>query len=328
MSGTAKLSLPLRTAARRRSMSVSVGAAFAGLLLGLTAPAGAQGTASPPVAPLTPSEKRPQAVVSIAPTRFNDLMWENDRAAFRIYSRDLEAAEPPSSSGIDAWGKKVRYPFMVRQLGRNYHADSGEGLDFYSVGTSRGAGGLGIWHDNKLWTSRNYAKHRILQSGGSVASFEVSYAPWPVDVVRKVWEERRFSLPMGTNFTRMVSTIRSDRPEELLVGIGIHKFGTSRTPGKLTVDRERGMMSVWSEGTAEQGAMGVAVLVDPASFAEVKQDSDNYLLLIRAQPGKPFVYYTGAAWSRGPDFTSQAAWEGHVRAQRLPFDAAAALRAK
>lgn len=126
----------------------------------------------------------------------------------------------------------------------------------------------------------------------------------------------------------MVSTIHSDRPEELLVGIGIHKFGTSRSPGKLTVDRERGIMSVWSEGAPEQGAMGVAVLVDPASVAEVQQGSDNYLLLIRAQPGKPFVYYSGAAWSRGQDFASQEAWESHVRAQRLPFDPAAALRAK
>jgi hypothetical protein len=267
-------------------------------------------------------------VVTIATNRFNDLMWENDRAAFRIYSRDLEAAEPPSSSGIDAWGKKVRYPFMVRQLGGNYHHDSGEGLDFYSVGTSRGAGGLGIWYDNKLWTSRNYASHHIFQSGGAVASFEVSYAPWPVDVVRRVWEERRFTLPLGTNFTRMVSTIHSDRPEELLVGIGIHKFATSRTAGKLMVDREHGVMSVWSEGEPEQGAMGVAVLVDPASVAEVKQDSDNYLLLIRVQPGKPFVYYSGAAWSRGQDFASQEAWERNVRAQRPSFDPVTALRAK
>lgn len=42
------------------------------------------------------------AVVNIASSRFNDLMWENDRAAFRIYSLDLEKAEPPSSSGVDA----------------------------------------------------------------------------------------------------------------------------------------------------------------------------------------------------------------------------------
>lgn len=186
MSGTAKLLSPSRVAARPRSVLLSVSALCVGLSLGPAASAVAQVTTSPPVATPKPADTRPKAVVSVATTRFNDLMWENDRAAFRIYSRELEAAEPPSSSGIDAWGKKVRYPFMLRQLGRNYHADSGEGLDFYGVGTSRGAGGLGIWHDNKLWTSRNYASHRILQSGGPVASFEVSYAPWPVDVRHKV----------------------------------------------------------------------------------------------------------------------------------------------
>lgn len=328
MRGTPKFSTTCRAARAQGWVPFSIGAVCISLLIGSTTSAVAEGPEPTPAATATPSPAKPQAVVSVATTRFNDLMWENDRAAFRIYSRDLEAAEPPSSSGIDAWGKKVRYPFMVRQLGRNYHAYSGEGLDFYSVGTSRGAGGLGIWYDNKLWTSRNYANHRILQSGGAVASFEVSYAPWPVDIVRKVWEERRFTLPMGTNFTRMASTIHSDRPEDLLVGIGIHKFGTSRTPGKLTLDLARGTMSVWSEGTHEQGAMGVAVLVDPASIAELKEDSDNYVLLIRVQPGKPFVYYSGATWSRSPDFPSQKAWEDYVRAQRLSFDASAALRTK
>ena len=303
-------------------------AGMAALLACLANPGGAAAERVGGAAPERPRQGEARAVVSIAANRLNDLMWENDRAAFRIYSRDLEAAEPPSSSGIDTWGKKVRVPFMVNQLGRNYHADSGEGLDFYSVGTSRGAGGLGIWHDNKLWTSRNYASHRVLQTGGKVASFEVAYAPWPVDVVRKVWEERRFTLPLGTNFTRMVSTIRSDRPEDLLVGIGIHKFSTSRTPGKLTVDREHGLMSVWSEGTPEQGAMGVAVLVDPALVADVKQDAENDLLLIRVKPGKPFVYYAGSAWSHGLDFASQEAWEAYVREQRFGFDAAEALRAR
>jgi uncharacterized protein DUF4861 len=129
---------------------------------------------------------------------------------------------------------------------------------------------------------------------------------------------------MGTNFTRVVSTIHSDRPGELLVGIGIAKFSTSRTPGKLTMDRERGVMSVWSEGTPEQGAMGVAVLVDPATIAEVKQDYDNYLVLVRVQPDKPFVYYTGSAWSRGQDFNTRESWDAYARSQQSDFVAARA----
>ena len=86
----------------------------------------------------------PRAAVTLAPYRFNDILWENDRTAHRIYSRDLEKAEPPSTSGIDAWGKSVRWPYMDRQLRTgDQHTNHGEGLDFYDVGTARGAGGFG-----------------------------------------------------------------------------------------------------------------------------------------------------------------------------------------
>jgi len=40
-----------------------------------------------------------------------------------------------------------------------------------------------------------------------------------------VWETRTFTLPLGTNFTRLVSTINSDKPDPLIVGIG---FGETR----------------------------------------------------------------------------------------------------
>src|SRR3546814_14882618 len=99
---------------------------------------------------------------------YDDLLWENDRVAHRIYGHALEAAEPPSGSGIDSWGKNVRWPFADRQLrSGDQHSYRGEGLDFYNVGMTRGAGGLGIWHDNKLLTSRNYVRHRILSASGS-----------------------------------------------------------------------------------------------------------------------------------------------------------------
>src|SRR3546814_8389136 len=72
-------------------------------------------------------------------------------------------------------------------------------------------------------------------------------SPWPVDVDRKVWETRRFTLPLGTHFTRMVSTIASDSDEPLLVGIGIGKRTTGAGAGELTVDREKGLLSWRSE---------------------------------------------------------------------------------
>jgi hypothetical protein len=274
-----------------------------------------------PLPPPPPGQDKPAAFATIAPYRYNDVLWENDRTAHRIYSTDLEAPEPPSSSGIDAWGKNVRWPFMERQLhGGDQHQYHGEGLDFYDVNTFRGMGGLGVWYDNKLWVSRNYVKARILNPGPKAASFEVDYAPWPVDVDRKVWETRKFTLPMGTNFTRLVSTMNSDKPGELIVGIGISKHPTTSENGTFEADRATGRFIWWGPEVPNKGTMGVAVLIDPAQIVDVKPDADNYLVMVKVTPGKPFVYYAGSCWSKGLDFHTKAEWETYVKSAPTDFD--------
>ena len=210
---------------------------------------------------------------------------------------------------------------MERQLRTgDQHRYHGEGIDFYDVGTTRGGGGLGIWYDNKLWASRNYRSFRILKNGPDVAEFEVNYAPWPVDVIRTVRETRRFALPMGTNFTRMVSTMGSTKPGELIVAIGIAKHPTSPTDGTLVTDRATGRMTWWGPEDPVKGAMGVAIMVDPATLVGFRQDFDNYLVLVRVKPGAPFVYYEGAAWSKGLDFHTKAQWQAYVADQKPDFD--------
>jgi hypothetical protein len=280
----------------------------------------------PPIAPPALAKpdaegRKPRAVAVLAPYRYDDILWENDRIAHRIYGRALEAAEPPSSSGIDVWGKSVRWPYMERQLKTgSQHEFHGEGLDFYDVNLTRGCGGLGIWWDNKLWVSRNWRSHQILKNGPDVASFRVDYAPWPVDVERKVWETRTFTLPLGTNFTRLVSTISSDKPGELIVGIGITRRKGPHGSGVFTQDLGAGRVSYWEPTDPVKGTMGIAVMVDPKAFVEVRQDAENYLVLVKVEPGKPFVYYSGAMWDKGLDFHDRAAWEAYVREQKPDFD--------
>ncbi|WP_294138652.1 glycoside hydrolase family 88 protein [Sphingomonas sp.] len=288
------------------------------------APAGPDGVAMPkitlPLTPPPPDQRAARASVAYAPYRFDDLLWENDRTAHRIYGPALQREEPPSSSAIDAWGKHVPWPFMERQLKTGKQHDyHGEGIDFYNAGTTRGAGGLGIWYDDKLWVSRNWATYRILKNGPDAADFEVDYAPWPVDVVRKVWETRRFTLPVGTNFTRMVSTLHSDKTGPLVVGIGIQKKPTTTTAGTFTADRARGRFSLWTPTDADKGAMGVAVMVDPGQIADVVEDADNYIVLVRVTPGRPLVYYMGATWSKSRDFHDRATWDAYVMAQKPDF---------
>ncbi len=234
--------------------------------------------------PAKPLEKpdaegqKPRAAVVLAPYRFNDILWENDRTAHRIYSRELEKNEPPSTSGIDAWGK------------------------------------------SELWTSRNWSSWTMIQNGPDVAEFSVDYAPWPVDVDRKVWETRTFTLPLGTNFTRMVSTISSDKPGPLVVGIGISKRKRASGSGVFKKDLAPGRVTFWEPADSDKGSMAIALMVDPKSVVEVRQDFDNYLVLIKVEPGKPFVYYMGAAWDKGLDFHTPAEWDAYVTSQAPDFD--------
>jgi hypothetical protein len=288
------------------------------LLLGLAA---APPIRDAPFRQASPAERQARAAVVLADYRYDDLLWENDLTAHRIYGRRLEAVEPPSGSGIDAWGKNVRWPFMDRQLRTgDQHTDHGEGVDFYNVGGARGTGGLGIWQDNKLWTSRNYVQHRILNAGPQVADFTVDYAPWPVGVDRRVWEHRRFTLPAGTHFTRMVSTLSSNRSEPLIVGIGISRRPIEGAgPGTFTADRATGRFAWWGPSDPQHGTMAAALLVDPASIVDVKNDAENHLVLVRVRPGKPFVYYAGAAWDRGPDIHTRDAWLAYVRSAPASF---------
>jgi hypothetical protein len=311
----------------RHRLMVLLGAAT----LSLAAAAIAQDAMLPIDKPLPPPPSRTAAAVALlAPYRHDDLLWENDRTAHRIYGHALEAVEPPSGSGIDSWGKQFAWPFADRQLRTGAQHDyHGEGMDFYNVGTGRGAGGLGIWHDNKLWTSRNFVAHRILASGGKVADFEADYAPWPVDVARTVRETRRFTLPLGTHFTRMVSTLSSDKPGALIVGIGIGKRTTGQAAGDYAVDRARGVMTWWGPDDPGHGRMAIAIRVDPAMIVDTRDDADNHLVMLRVQPGRPFVYYSGSAWSLGAgDFTTRDKWVAYARGETLDFTVPGDRKAK
>jgi hypothetical protein len=42
--------------------------------------------------------------------------------------------------------------------------------------------------------------------------------------------------------------------------------------------------------------------------------------MLKVEPGKPFVYYMGAAWDKGLDFHDRPTWETYVREQQPDFD--------
>jgi len=275
----------------------------------------------------TPPEA-PCVYARVVPERYDDIAWENDRIAHRMYGPALNSpaagGERLRSSGIDVWAKRVTYPIIDRWYAKGhdqFHKDEeGEGLDLYSIGGSRGAGGTGIWDGTKLWTSDNYATARVLANGPRHASFVLTYAPWDSGAVGQVSESKMFRVDCGRNFDSVHSTF-SFKGEELVAGIGIteHPPAAGFPAAVLTKDPDGRWMSYWEEN--KDGGLGVAVILAPraekAGFAREDapggKGNANNLLLVKVKPDVPVPYYTGAGWTKSGQFKDRASWETYVK---------------
>jgi hypothetical protein len=250
------------------------------------------------------------------PERLDDFAWENDKLAHRIYGPGLDTpdarGERMISSGIDIWAKKVDYPIVDRWYlkGHNhYHKDEGEGLDFYTVGTSRGCGGAGIWDGKQLFTSHNWASWKILANGPIRTVFEITYAPWDAGTF-KVAETKRFTVDAGSNLDQIDSTYTVEGgPDPITVAIGIAKH--KDIEGNLTVNEKLGWMSLW-EKYPQYGQLGCGVVLSPGTFDGAAENEQNKLILTKAKSGAPVRYYVGAGWEPAGDFATEQAWNAYL----------------
>ena len=276
----------------------------------------------PPAPKLTDLVPNPlpgaKTFVRHVPERMDDIAWESDRIAFRLYGPALEKHEA-TGSGIDVWCKST--PRLIVNgwyATGDYHHDKGDGCDCYSVGQTRGCGCLGIWSNNTLFVSHVWQDHRILVNTPDKAAFLLKYAPWDANG-REVSESRAISLSEGSNLNRLESTISSPNPDELIVAVGI---GTHKMQGHLVQDREHGILSYWEPadgGEAKNGMIGCAVLFDPAQCAGFATAPHDNLVLLKVTPGKPFVYYAGAGWSKSAEFKTEGDWQNYLREYKAVF---------
>jgi unsaturated rhamnogalacturonyl hydrolase len=256
--------------------------------------------------------------------RHDDFAWENDRVAHRMYGPDLETwkAEPLVSSGVDVWCKRVRR-LVVNDwyMTDDYHRDSGEGADMYSVGKSRGCGGVGVWAGDKLHVSRNFVRSRVLANGPIRLVFELTYAPWDVGG-KLVSEVKRVTLDAGKNFNRFDSVFSVEGATKiapavaapLVVGIGIAKH----PGGVIAQDKKLGWMRSWEplkkdgakDGGRDNGNLGCAVVTEtPHTITDVKTTDTDTLMLVGGATGSVITYYVGSGWDRGGDLADGAAWD-------------------
>lgn len=253
------------------------------------------------------------------PERTDDYAWENDKVAFRTYGpvaqQMKEAGDPAGtlSSGIDCWLKRVDYPIINKWYKKHtsgtgtYHEDTGEGLDNFHVGGSRGCGGLGVWLADSLFVSKNFTAYQTLENGPIRTRFTLDYAPWNAQE-NEITEQKSIALDLGSNLSHVQAKVTGT--DVITIGLTLHK-----KEGIVKADSANGWFSYWEPiGDSEIG-MGLVCNPDHIlGYEELLTDTpDQSHVLVHLKVIDGFVdYYTGFGWKKAGEFTNAGDWNKYL----------------
>jgi pectinesterase len=255
----------------------------------------------------------------------DDVAWESDRIAYRIYGQGLWKVDSLLSSGLDVWVKRVRDPIVEKWYAKGhdeYHHDTGEGADFFDVGQSLGAGGTGIWRGDKLYRAYNFKTWRIIANGPVRTIFELGYQPWDAGGLR-VAETKRVALDAGQNLNHVVSTFRAEGASastDIPWVTGLVK--RKNVVGLESKAQPWAWLTEWGPVLPKDGGhgdLGIAVMLPRDAVVDWKETNDHYFAVSRARSGEPVSYWTGAGWTDSGDFRDVRDWWTYLDqwAQRL-----------
>jgi hypothetical protein len=242
------------------------------------------------------------------PERLDDFAWENDLVAFRTYGPALRTGA--EDSGIDCWMKRVKTPVIDKWYASgDYHADHGEGLDFYNVGSSRGCGGIAlVTPDGKFKISDTFVAWRVIEKKPSSAIFELDYAYAGTGIT----ETKRIAIRAGERLCRIESHFfRNGKPAALDVAIGIT---THEGAGEPRFDEKAGWMRVW-EKFGDNGELGTGVVVRDARFKIVKtraKDEAHIWALTKTDANGVVAWDAGYGWTKAGEIKDVQAWEHYL----------------
>lgn len=258
------------------------------------------------------ADAAPATFCRYVPERADDFAWENDKVAFRTYGPALKKGA--EDSGIDCWTKRVAYPIIDKWYRQDYHADHGEGLDFYHVGKSRGCGGTAIWHDGKMVLSNVYTAWKIIESSKEKSIFQLSYA---YDLAgRKIDEVKTITIELGSRLFKSESAFTENgKPAALEIAIGLT---THDQRGVVTLKPDAGWMSAWEDHHGKNGKLGTGVVMDPARITRMQEiksaqpDDSHAILICRTDAAGKTVHYTGFGWTPVGEITTPEQWEAYL----------------
>ena len=252
------------------------------------------------------------------PERTDDYAWENNRVAFRTFGPTAQQMVEEGvnggtlSSGIDAWLKRVEYPIINKWYEKNktgtgsYHEDTGEGLDNFHVGISRGIGGIALEADSNYYFSKNFVDYKTITIGPIRTSFELTYATWNANG-KQIAEKKLISLDYGQNLSRFEIHLKGT--DTILAGITLHNKNGQTTQNKNWI-------SYWEPFFDSELGQGLVTtdlyFINSNRYETEKKDLSNLYANLKVVDGK-VVYYAGFGWKKSKQFENQLSWENYLK---------------
>ncbi len=237
------------------------------------------------------------------PERKDDFAWENDKIAFRAYGKALEK-EKDNAYGFDVWVKRTdRMILDERYKLADYHVDHGDGLDYYHVGFTLGAGNMAPFVKDTIRYSGNYQLWKILDNGPLRSTFQLNFDSWNAGGI-KVSATKTISIDAGSQLNRIENVYTFDDAKPMPVVVGIIKRPET---GIISLNEQQGIMGYWEPTLGKNGTTAVGtILTTPVT--NILVDAAQLLAKTTVQNNKPIVYYTGAAWDKAGKITNSKEW--------------------
>ena len=254
----------------------------------------------------------PQAMGVYQPYRKDDLAWENDKMAFRVYGPALK--DSTENSGIDCWMKSVPTPVIRKWYAddfagiKSYHTDTGEGYDGYKVGAARGCGGTGIWRDGQLETANVHRIGTIRWTRRDEVELELVYI-YPGSGIT---ERKIITLKLGDDFCSVTSHFFMGGRSNTLPGMEVAVGLTAQAEGtQVNSSQEESWMALWDQ-LPNGDEIGTGVLVEPVHLLGFEQlgsgPGSDMLAILKTDDKGRIRYRMGFTWTRAVEPRDREAW--------------------
>lgn len=248
------------------------------------------------------------------PERYDDFAWENDILAFRVYGKALEG-RVDDAQGLDVWSKRTDQLIIDKWYKMDdYHKDHGEGLDYYSVGQTLGAGEVGLYINDSLQFTKHYRRYLVLDNGPLRTTFQLDFDTETVEG-QEIVMKKIYRLDAGSNFNKVILQFDNKEKTSTPIAIGVAKRKEENS--KISFSKNGiNSLTYWEPEINSNGQMGIGVIVPEKNVRFINDKPEQVLLITQVKNDEDFVYYNGAAWSKAGQVTNQKEWNRAVESYK------------